>query len=188
MSFAQDSSSHDAQGLQGSITQDHIYKNAALAMTVILPGVWELIPGNESKGPSDPSCRGPLCGAPEIDVTLETKTPSSTRYRVFLAGYKLAPLYQDRQRYPLQRFAEVMLKGSMNRSGLMPMGPQEAIRLDGRLAYRQLAGHPGEQQVARAIGYVTDTNGYVFLLVLATPSNPEPLKDAIEKMSLHSMQ
>jgi hypothetical protein len=81
-----------------------------------------------------------------------------------------------------------MLKGSMNGSGLMPMGPQEAIRLDSRLAYRQLAGHPGEQQVARAIGYVTDTNGYVFLLVLATPSNPEPLKDAIEKMSLHSMQ
>lgn len=75
----------------------------------------------------------------------------------------------------------------MKGSGLTPMGPAKAIRLDGAPAYRQLAGYPNDQ-IARAAGYVADANGYVFMLVVATPSNPEPVKAAIEKMVLHSVK
>ena len=185
-SFAQDSPRQDAQAVQGYITGGDIYKNHALGMTIMLPGVWELMPGTAKKAPADTSCRGPLCGAPEIDVTLQQKAPTSTHYKIFIAGYKLPRLYQDRQRYPLQRLAGVMLQGSMNGSGLTPMGPQESIRLDGKTAYRLLAGHPGDQ-IAKAVGYVAETNGYIFLIVLAAPSSPDQLTAAIEKMSLHSV-
>lgn len=183
--YAQESSKGQTSDLLGSLTEAHIYKNSVLGMTLTLPGTWELLPGTAKKAASDPSCRGPLCGGPEIDVALQTKSGADTLYRVFLAGYKLSPSYQDRKRYPLQRFAQIMLVGSIQGSGLIPIGPQEAIRLDGVPAYRLLAGHPNDE-IPRAAGYVADANGYIFMLVVASPSNPAPVKAAIEKMALHS--
>src|ERR1035437_8059723 len=109
--------------LQGSLVGGNVYVNAALGMTITLPGTWELgraVP-TQSKPPSD--CSGPLCGNPEINLILRTKGDSTPAARVRLAGDKLSGPYLNRSRHPLSEFADIMLGGSM-RSGsdLAPTG------------------------------------------------------------------
>lgn len=80
-----------------------------------------------------------------------------------------------------------MLEGSM-RSGsdLVPIGGRSPIELDGKSAYRQAAGMQGET-VPKIIGYVSEANGYVFMLVLSQrDSSPQSLQSAVEAMKLGS--
>ena len=80
-----------------------MYVNAALGMTITLPGTWELgraVP-TQSKPPSD--CSGPLCGNPEINLILRTKSDSTPAARVRLAGYKLSGPYLNRSRQSVRR-------------------------------------------------------------------------------------
>jgi hypothetical protein len=87
----------------------------------------------------------------------------------------------------LSEFADIMLEGSM-RSGsdLVPIGGSSAIKLDGKSAYRQAAGMQGET-VPKIIGYVSEANGYVFMLIVSVrDSNPQAFQSAIEVMKLSS--
>lgn len=173
--------------LQGSLVGGNVYVNAAIGMRITLPGTWELgraVP-TQSKPPSD--CSGPLCGNPEINLILRTKADSTPAAKVRLAGYKLSAPYLNRSRHPLSEFADIMLEGSM-RSGsdLVPIGGRSAIKLEGKSAYRQAAGMQGET-VPKIIGYVSEANGYVFMLVLSLrDSNPQAFQSAIEAMKLSS--
>jgi hypothetical protein len=152
-----------------------------------LPGTWELVQpeSTQSHPPSD--CDGPLRRSPEINLILRTKADSNRACTVHLAGYRLSPQYLSRDRNPLSKFAEIMLEGSMRRgSDLVPIGTQSAIQLDGRLAYRLLAGKTGET-VPKIIEYVSEAVGYVFMLVLAMRnSSPQALQSAIEAMKFSS--
>jgi hypothetical protein len=167
----------------GVLVSEHIYKNAKLDMTINLPGSWRLLPGAAKSARSPSDCSGPLCGNPEIDATLETTADSTPSYRVFIAAYKLSSQYLDRKRNPLSKFAEVMMAGSLSGSGLAPIGTQTAIQLDRRPAYRLLAGRPGKS-IATVCGYVSEVNGYVFLLVGSGSSDLQVLQNAIEAMKL----
>jgi hypothetical protein len=169
--------------LSGVLVSEHVYKNSALGMTIALPGAWKLLPGTAKKARSPSDCRGPLCGNPEIDLTLATTADSLPSYKLFIASYKLSPLYLDRKRYPLNKFAEVMMAGSLSSSGLVPAGSQSAIQLDGRTAYRLLAVRPGKN-IATVCGYVSEVNGYVFLAVGSGSSDLQVLQNAIEAMKL----
>gem|GEM_PF-1449864 len=170
------------ESLRGNIVHGNIYRNRALGMTIALPGTLELQPGEGHKSAPHSDCRGPLCGNPEIDVTIATTPGSIPAYRIFLAGYKLKTSYLDRKRYPLGKLAEVMMTGSLGGSGLVPMGAQTAVHLDGKEGYRLFAGRPGEN-VVRAFGYVSESNGYIFLLV-GSALEPTALESAIEAMAL----
>jgi hypothetical protein len=171
--------------LRGSITADNVYDNPALGLSITLPGSWVMLAEKSSDSNTDRSgCNGPLCGNPEIDVQIQTKPGSDTGYKLFLAGYKLSTVYLNRNKYPLKWFAGIMLAGSLG-SDLAPVEKQALITLDGRPAYRLLAARPGET-TARVIGYVSEADGYVFLLVGATPTNPQTLQSAIEGLKFES--
>lgn len=179
--------------LQGSLSDSHVYKNPALSMTLTLPGEWQSLP-KEIKSTLDAnqktsSCRGPLCGDPQIDVALITKRESlrsATSLRdVFLIAYKLSPPYLDRSRFPLKSFASAMLTGSLGGSGFVPAGDLASLSMDGKPAYRLLARKP--DSAMEEIGYVSESNGYVFMLVCASnpPSGLPELQSAVEKMTIH---
>src|SRR5258705_8792091 len=87
---------------RGSIGDGNTYNNPALAMTIKLPGTWHFIENPVSDKPQDPSCRGPLCGMPEVNVTLESRSGPAPLFGIFLAAYKLSPEYLNRQRYPFE--------------------------------------------------------------------------------------
>ena len=173
--------------LQGSLVGGNVYVNEALGMRITLPGAWELgrAVTTQSKPVSD--CSGPLCGNPEINLILRTKADSAPSATIRLAGYKLSAAYLNRNRHPLSEFADIMLEGSMRRgSDLVPIGGRSSIKLDGKSAYRLAAGMRGET-VPKIIGYVSEANGYVLMLVLSQrDSNPQDLKSAIESMKLGS--
>lgn len=170
---------------RGRLVGQNIYENPALGLTITLPGSWLLLAEKSSDSHhDDPNCSGPLCGNPEIDVAIQTKPGSEPLYKLYLAGFKLSAAYLNRNRYPLKWFAEMMLEGSMG-SELVPVEKQTAIQLDGRSAFRLLMGRPGEK-TAIVIGYVSEANGYVFLLVGATPTNPQALQGAIEALKFQS--
>jgi hypothetical protein len=56
----------------GSIVRGNTYENPALGMTIAIPGALSLQPGEGHKPAPHSDCRGPLCGNPEIDVTIAT--------------------------------------------------------------------------------------------------------------------
>ena len=180
--YAQDNPS--TEGLRGSIAHGNIYENPALGMTIALPGALVLLPGEGHKPAPHSDCRGPLCGDPEIDVTIATTPGSIPAYRILLAGYKLRPPYLDRKHYPLEKLAEVMMNGSLGGSGLVPLATQTEVRLGEKQGYRLLVGRPGEN-VVRAFGYVSESNGCIFLLV-GSALEPTTLESAIEAMTLKS--
>ncbi|HSS98487.1 MAG TPA: hypothetical protein VLK33_15730, partial [Terriglobales bacterium] len=124
----------------------------------------------------------PLCGAPDINAVLETKPGQNERYRLYLSGWKLSTQYLNRNRYPLDWFAGIMLEGSVS-PGLVPLEKHKSIRLDGKTGFRLIMVQRGEQK-PRVIGYVSESHGYVFLLVSPTPVNPEIMENAIEAMKL----
>jgi hypothetical protein len=171
--------------LSGKLVGQNTYENPALGLTITLPGSWRLLAEKSSDSHhDDPRCSGPLCGNPEIDVAMQTTPGSDPGYKVSLIGFKLSATYLNRHRYPLKWFAQMMLEGSMG-SELAPTEKQTAIQLDGRPAFRLLMGRPGEK-TAIVIGYVSEANGYVFLLVGATPTNPQALQLAIEASKFQS--
>jgi len=152
-------------------------------MTINLPGNWRL-PQMTTETPSDPSCTGPLCGSPGINAVLESKPGPNPNYRLYLSGWKLPAQYLNRNRYPLKWFAQIMMEGSLGGSGLVPVGERTAVQLGGRPAYRLLAARRGDA-TPRSLGYVSESNGYVFLLVGAARANPQDLQSAIEGMKFH---
>jgi hypothetical protein len=186
LGYAQDPATGD--NLQGRLVGGDVYINPALGMTITLPGTWEQgrATPKQSQPPSD--CSGALCGNPEINVALRAKADSALVAQVRLAGYKLSAQYLDRSRHPLSEFADIMLEGSMRSSSdLVPIGGRSAIKLDGKTAFRQAAGMQGETK-PKIIGYVSEANGYVFMLVLSVrDSSPQALQAAIEAMKVGAM-
>jgi hypothetical protein len=168
-------------GLQGSLTEENVYTNPALGMTISLPEKWRMSEIT-TQTPVDPTCTGPLCGTPEIQVEFHTVPGSEQPYKIFLSGFKLSAQYLNQRRYSLKWFADIMLEGSLG-SDLVPLEKETAIHLDGKSAFRLLAAGRGET-VPRVLGYVAQANGYVFLLVCAAPKNADPARSAIEAMKL----
>ena len=125
------------------------------------------------------ACQGPLCGDAEIDVALQTDAPFV--HAIFLNAYKLSPEFQNRDRHPLKRFAEIMGLNSLGEHWV-PDGELTAIQLGGRPAYRLLLHH---RETARGKGflYVADSNGRVFMLLGTALSEPEKLQSAIEHLT-----
>jgi hypothetical protein len=135
----------------------------------------------KTQPPPDSSCRGPLCGKPEIDEALETD--SLPVQSLFLNGYKLQPEYLNRQRYPLSRFAEVMMQGSLAGSEWVPMGGVSQIQISGRQAYRLLV-HDPSRPGKKGFGFVFEANGYVCLLVGTDITPSQSLLPAVERMTI----
>src|SRR5260370_14231697 len=141
---------------KGNIVGGNTYKNPALDMTIALTGEWEFLDQEttrQAEGIEDSEttprsgCQGPLCGTPEINIALKTKpeaaSTASAVSTIFLAGFKLAPQFLNRDQYPLKNFAEIMLNGSTGSAGMVPADSLTSIQLGGRPAYRLLAPDPG---------------------------------------------
>jgi hypothetical protein len=125
----------------------------------------------------DSSCRGPLCGKPAIDAALETETtPAQT---LFLSCYKLQLEYLNRQRYPLRKFAEVMLQGSLTGSDWVPQEEMTAAQLGRHQAYRLLV-HDPSRPMKKGFGFVFESNPYMCLLVGTDITAPQDLLPAVE--------
>jgi hypothetical protein len=174
-----------ADNKRGSIVDGNTYNNPALAMTIKLPGTWHFLEKPVSEQPKDPSCRGPLCGTPEVNVALESRSGTAPLHGIFLAAYKLSPEYLNRQRYPLKKFAEVMLPGSMQGTGWTSQGDLNEIQLDSRPAYR-LFGRNLTIESKKGFGYVCESNNYIFMLIGSAYSSPNDLQSAIENMKFDS--
>jgi len=178
-------------GTAGSLSGGHNYHNSMLGLSLSLPGTWQLFDKttqrklgiNSNQASSSPGCQGPLCGEPEINVSLITKPEPSNVSTILLSAYKLSPSYLDRTHYPLRNFAETMTMGSLSGSGLSPIGGLQVVQLDGKPSYRLLVGRSGED-VCTGFGYVGESHGYVFLLVGSVSSDTEApkLRSAIESM------
>jgi len=168
----------------GTLSGANMYQNATLGITLKLPGSWHLREKGAAHGARESACTGPLCGDPDVDVALDPLAGDDRQYHLFLAAWKLDAEYRNRSRYPLKWFAQIMTTGSLGGSGLVPLGALTAIQLDGHPAYRLLVGQPGATE-AGACGYVSESNGYVFLLVgSAASSSEEPtLQTAIEQLT-----
>lgn len=192
-----------APDTKGSLTGANLYTNAALDMTLQLSGEWQFMDEKTKRmaeGPLDENdaeddaarqerearrkaaCTGPLCGTPDINVALisQPKGPIAVS-SFFIAGFKLASEYLDRQRYPLERFAEIMMPHSLADTALEQADKLTAVQLGGRPAYRLLVREPGEQ-TPKEVGYVVESNGYMLLLVGSAipPSDLPKLQTAIE--------
>jgi hypothetical protein len=172
---------HLAAALQGSLAEENVYTNPALGMTISLPGKWRMSEIT-TQTPVDPTCTGPLCGTPEIQVEFQTAPGSEQAYKIYLSGFKLSGQYLNRSRYSLKWFADIMLEGSLG-SDLVPTEKEASLHLDEKSAYRLLAAGRGET-IPRVLGYVAEARGYVFLLVCAAPKNAEPVRSSIESMKL----
>jgi len=168
---------------RGTLERGSIYSNSTLGFTIKLPGDWQLHDQDLTRSKKDPNCTGPLCNNPEIGVVLAPKGGITRDRVVFLSAWKLSPEYRDRRRYSLNWFAQIMTTGSLGGSNWIPLTALTAIQLDHRPAYRLLVGEPGEKE-AKGFGYVSETNGYVFLLVgSATSSSGESiLQAAVESL------
>ncbi len=179
---------------KGSIVGGNTYKNPALDMTIALTGEWEFLDQEttrQAEGIEDSEttprsgCQGPLCGTPEINIALKTKPEAASTVpavsTIFLAGFKLAPQYLNREQYPLKNFAEIMLNGSTGSAGMVPADSLTSVQLGGRPAYRLLVRDP-EAEASHEAGYVVESNGYILLLVGATstPADLPKLQSAIE--------
>jgi hypothetical protein len=166
---------------QGNIEGENIYRNATPQMK-ISAGVWRFFDRTmystpkakqkqkekEMVGQSRAVCQAPLCGDPEIDVALQTTTPFV--HAIFLTAYPLSPEYQNRQRHPLKRLAEVM--GLANLGGRVTEDELTAIQLGGKPAYGLLLHHK-RTVAAKGFLYVADSNGRVFMLLGTAIPEPE---------------
>jgi hypothetical protein len=177
-------SERGADSAASSIAGGNTYSNPALGVRVVLPGKWHLTRQSapDSSGGAEqqtPGCRGPLCGRPEINEAMETdSTPVQS---LFLIGYRLQPEYLNRQRYPLKKFAETMLQGSLGGSSWVPLGDLVEEHLADRPAYRLLVRDPAKPQ-KKGFGFVFDANGYICLLVGSDITESQSLLPAVEKM------
>jgi len=175
---------------KGSIEGENTYHNSTLRMKISLPGAWHFFDRTMYSTPESKqkekemaernraTCHGPLCGDAEIDVALQTDTPFV--HAIFLTAYQLSPEYQNRQRHPLKRFAEV-LTSEAAQNDWVPESDLIAIQLGGRPAYRLIV-HAKRTTTAKGFVYVADSNGRVFILLGTAMSEPDKLQSAIENM------
>ena len=178
---------------KGSFSGDHTYRNPALGMTITLPGTWQFFEHQAQQAmgvamepsPSDEGCPGPFCKNLEVHVALISKSFNGA---VFLDAYKLAPQYLDRRRYPLKRFADALTTGSVGGTDWIVSGELTPILLDEKPAYRLLVHKPEPIGEAKGFGYVSEANGYVFLLIGTVPDlhpeYPKELQASLEGMKL----
>lgn len=177
----------ESQDKEGSIIGENTDNNPTLGMRIILPGSWHLLDkatklkAENTQTPQDSGCRGPLCGDPDINAALVSKTGTPPIHAIFLGACKLSAPYLNRQRYPLKWFAEAMTRGSLESSDWVPVGDLTSIQVGKRLAYRLMVRDRTIPTV-KGFGYVSESNGYVFLLVGSASSNPQDLQSAIEGM------
>ena len=120
---------------------------------------------------------------PEVNVALESRSGPAPLYGIFLAAYALSPEYLNRQRYPLKKFVDVMLPGSMQGTGWTPQGDLNAIELNGKPAYRLFARNLTIES-KKGFGYVCESNKYIFMLIGSAFSSPNDLQSAIKNMKL----
>jgi hypothetical protein len=177
---------------KGSIAGENTYHNPPLGITISLPGAWHFFdrtmyatPESKQKDKemadrARSTCQGPLCGHSEIDVALQSPASPPPLHAFFLTAYKLSPEYQNRESYPLKRFAEIMSFGSMG-DAWVAEGDLTAIQLGGRPAYRLIV-HNKRTVTAKGFLYVADSNGRVFMLLGTAMSKPEELQSAIESL------
>ena len=166
-----------------SITEHHTYVIPTLGIRIGLPGEWHFTQQSSPSSSSaaqqqDPNCHGPLCGKPELDEALER---DSRMQWVFLAGYKLGPEYLNRQRYPLQKFAEAMMQGSLGGSTWVVVGSMVEMKIAGQPAYRLLVQDPAKAQ-KKGFGFVFEAKGYMCLVVGTDVTESQSLLPAVEKM------
>jgi hypothetical protein len=175
--------------LLGSIEGTNTYVNHVLGLRAILPaksGKWQFISPNKyaqnapAPPTADPACRGPLCDKPEIDAALETE--SKPVQSLFLSCYKLQAEYLNRQRYPLAKFAEAMLQGSLAGGDWVPQGNMSSAELAGHQAYRLLV-HDPSRPAKKGFGFVFESNSYMCLLVGTDVTAPQDLLPAVEAIS-----
>jgi hypothetical protein len=176
---------------KGTIEQGNTYVNPALQLKILLPGSWHFFDRTMYSTPESKqkekdmlerkraACQGPLCGDAQIDVALQTDTPFV--HAIFLTAYQLSPEFQNRERHPLKRFAEVMGPGSLGNDWIRE-GELTAIQLGGRAAYRLIVHHR-KTVTARGFVYVADSNGRVFMLLGTAMSESEKLQSAIENLT-----
>jgi hypothetical protein len=178
---------------KGIILGQNTYRNPKLGITIELPGEWhffdrEMYSSAEAKqreremaDRARATCKGALCGPPEIDVALQSPSAPPPVYAIFLTAFRLSGEHQNRERYPLKGFAETMSSGSLG-NNWVPEGELTAIRLGGKPAYRLIVHHK-VTTTAKGFVYVADSNGHVFMLLGTAISEPEKLQSALEKMS-----
>jgi hypothetical protein len=189
--FAQAPESKELAEIKGSLDNENVYRSPALQMKIPLPEAWHFFDRTMYSTPASrqkeketlerqlKTCQGPLCGPGEIDVALQTNTPFL--YAIYLTAYPLSSEYQNRQRYPLKKFAEIMTLGSLGENWV-PAGELTAIQLGGRPAYRLIVHHR-HTVTAKGFVYVADSNGRVFMLLGTAMAEPEKLQSAIENMT-----
>jgi len=176
----------------GTITHANLYENPALGMSIHLEGSWQFFEQEDqermgiaaAKSSRPTNCAGPLCGE-AIKTALITKpSPLPPFGTIFLSAYKLEPKYLDRQKYPLYRFADSMMRGSLP-PDQTPAEPMTEIKLSGHTVYRQRVKQAGSDAI-KNIRYVFDTRGYMVMMVAAAPteSSESKVQAAIEKMKL----
>lgn len=182
LSFAPAQDATSAEDKRGTLSKGNVYNNPVLGLTINLPGSWQLKQRGAAHGASSEGCTGPLCGDPDIDVAIGNDD-RTRKLDLYLAAWKLSAEYRNRNRYPLKWFAQIMTTGSLGGSNWVPLGSLTEIRIDGRSAYRLLVRVPDAKE-AQAAGYVSESNGYVFLLVgHAASSTDEPaLQTSVEAM------
>jgi hypothetical protein len=160
------------------------YVNSSLGLTITLSGPWEIKETDHqpsAKPKVVPGCQGPLCGDPEINVSLLSKPGTAQVGALFLAAWKVDP-----GRYKLRNIAELMTKGSMGPEWTA-VGNLTPTQLDGRPAYRLIAHRlvgPGYDQ--RAFSYAVIVNGYA-LMILST-SGPAPESATLMQSMVESLK
>src|SRR5882762_1616684 len=144
----------------GTITHGNLYENPALGMSVPLEGSWQFFEQEDqermdvaaAKSGPPPNCAGPLCQE-AIKTALITKPSRLPPFgTIFLSAYKLEPKYLDRQKYPLYKFADSMMRGSLP-PDQTPAEPMTEIKLSGHSVYRQRVKQAGSDAI-KNIGYV----------------------------------
>jgi TonB family protein len=186
---------------KGSISQESTYTNPTLGLTLVLPGSWRFFDKTtyltaqqkqeeEGKKIAAANCQGLLCGNGEIDVALQTmeSQPLSSatnppKMAVYLIAYKLAAEYQDRKRYPLGKFAEVMGARSLKAANWVPESEPTVVQLGGKDVYRSIVHAQGNSS-EKGFMYVADSNERIFMLLAVAMSDPEQLQAAVERMKI----
>lgn len=177
---------------KGSISQENTYTNPSLGIILVLPGAWHFFDRTmyttaqqkeeEEKAEKKAlaNCQGPLCGHGEIEVALQSPMTQPPKMAVYLTAYNLTAEYQNRERHPLKKFAEIMSVGSLGPHWVSE-GELTAVDLGGKRAYRLIV-HNRETPTAKGFVYVADSNGRVFMLLAVAMSDPEKLQMAVEHL------
>jgi hypothetical protein len=185
--------------LRGSLSNENIYSNPALGVTMVLPRKWQFVDkelqarlqgsSTSRETPPDPNCTGPLCHL-RIQATLITKPGQAPVDYITFSAFQLSPQYRDRERFPLRRFAQAMIIDSVPHSDWIVDGELTQIQIDGKPAYRLLM-HTSGLVKKKGYGYVFDANDHVVLLIGTTTyvmDSKSQLQTAIENMKLHTEQ